>query len=333
LDSATSKASIYELIARIYGRGAEGMGRAGNMEEALRMNREQARAAEKARDLEPAKAPRIIFLAQTLTWCGETNVRLGRMTDAEPDYRHAVQVLEEGNEKVPNGGITPWDRAGRMGDLIGVLVGTDRATEAVPVMKQIMAINSDDHYRWYQAAALALACEDTESYRKDCTQMLDRFEKQGFQDAHVAERTAKTCAMLPGAVKDFSRIEKIANRAVTNSEGDPDYRFFVLAKLITDYRAGHFDESLKWVDRFKPQAGGAPWEAAAFAIAAMDHHQLGQAPAAAAALKSAQAIIAALPNDPVRVLIWHECVFAKQLTAEAEQMIRVPTASTRQAET
>jgi hypothetical protein len=52
-----------------------------------------------------------------------------------------------------------------MGDLVGLLVGTGRPDEAVPIQKQMLEINGDDHFRWYQAAALDLATGDVDGYR------------------------------------------------------------------------------------------------------------------------------------------------------------------------
>ena len=93
----------------------------------------------------------------------------------------------------------------------------------------------------------------------------------------IAERTAKACSLAPGAVADFGRVEKLAQRAVTGTEKHASYRFFAWAKGLAEYRAGRPAEAVKWLERFAPNASGTSHDAAVFAALAMAQHRLGRA--------------------------------------------------------
>src|SRR6185369_12372440 len=114
-------------------------------------------------------------------------------------------------------------------------------------------IHSATHQRWHQAAGLYLAGGDESGYRGACREMLGRFGKAAT-DPQMAARTAKTCSLAPGAVADFRWVELLADHAVTGTEKHNDYRYFVLAKGLTEYRAGRHAGALKWLERFAPQA-------------------------------------------------------------------------------
>src|SRR5262249_58604125 len=116
-------------------------------------------------------------------------------------------------------------------------------------------------------------------YHGACREMLDGF---GNTDKlEIAERTAKTCSLAAEAVSDFAPVLKLADRAVTGTEKHRDYRWFVLAKGLAEYRAGHDAAAVDWLNRFSPRADdGEHRDATAFAVLAMAKHRLGMAPGA-----------------------------------------------------
>jgi hypothetical protein len=126
--------------------------------------------------------------------------------------------------------------------------------------------------------------------------MLERFGHT--LDPQIAERTAATCCLAPGAVEDFSIVEELAERAVRGNEKHELRYYFVFAKALAEFRAGHDAEAIKWVQRYPPKAGGIHWEASRFSVLAMANHRLGKTQEARDALHEAQAIMSAKMPDP-----------------------------------
>jgi tetratricopeptide (TPR) repeat protein len=190
----------------------------------------------------------------------------------------------------------------------------------------------DNHWYWYQSAPLCLQTGNVEVYRRACREMLTRFGNTDKRE--IAERTAKTCSLAPDAVSDFGLVLKLADRAVTGTEKHRDYRWFVLAKGLAEYRAGHYAAALEWLNRFSPRADLAHADATAFAVLAMAKHKLGSAPGAdaarlageaRAALGHAQAILAKKMPDPKKGRPYggdfHDWLHAQILVHEAEGLL------------
>jgi tetratricopeptide (TPR) repeat protein len=197
-----------------------------------------------------------------------------------------------------------WDEA---------LAAIDRAAELDPA----------NHWYLYQAAPLHLRAGDVAGYLRVIRTMLDRFQEA--KDPYVADRTAKSCLLAPGAVPDFDRVQKLADRIVTGTEKHAAYRAFVFVKGLAEYRAGRQAEAVKWIERFGPHADGAQEDVSAFAALAMAQHRLGQKEKAGAALKSAQAIFAEKMPDPAAGrpfdVFWQNWLQCQILLREAEALL------------
>jgi tetratricopeptide (TPR) repeat protein len=153
--------------------------------------------------------------------------------------------------------------------------------------------------------------------------MLKRF---GDTDQpEVADRTAKTCLLLPDAVADIDRALKLADQAVTGTEKSGYFHWFLFGKGLAEYRAGRHLEAVQWLERLTPNAGGEPLGATVFAVLAMAQHRMGRAEEAEAALARAKAIMAKMP-DPVRGRPfghdWLEWLHAQVLCREAEELLK-----------
>jgi tetratricopeptide (TPR) repeat protein/tRNA A-37 threonylcarbamoyl transferase component Bud32 len=317
-----TRGDVMILMARAHHARATFAHGAGDNVEAVRLALEEISACRKAIELETNKVDHWRDLANAYHWAGVYNIMLARMKAAEAQWRLAMTVVDEYREQHPDGGMTPWDSAERYMNLTGFLVGDGQMAAAMPLLNRALELDGNNHFRWFQAAAMYLAAGDNESYRRCAQEMLNRFEKEAYEQPVVAERISKTCSLLPGAVTDFSRVEKLAQRAVTGTESDGIYRFFVMAKGITDFRAGHFQESIQWLERFKPEPNAAPWDGSVFAVLAMNYHRLGRHAEAEAALSAARSIASRLRQDPDRIFIWHETAYVNAFTAEAEQLLR-----------
>jgi WD40 repeat protein len=200
-----------------------------------------------------------------------------------------------------------------------------RWKEAAAAFDRGLKLDPSNHERWYHAAALYLAAGDVQGYRNICRRMLERFADQPV----LAERTAKACLLLPGALSppDQDRVQKLAQKAVTGTEKHGYYRYFVLAKGLADYRAGRHADAVNWLGRFSPKADGVHWDATALAVLAMAHHRLGKVEEARLALARAEAILKQKMPDPAvgrpyGAGDWHDWLHAQILCREAERQLK-----------
>jgi serine/threonine protein kinase/tetratricopeptide (TPR) repeat protein len=182
-------------------------------------------------------------------------------------------------------------------DLATMHLEGGRMTDAAELYRRAVKVGPENYVTWFDAAPVYLATGDLDGYRAACRQLLDRFEKLAEQRPEVAERIAKTCALAPESVPNFSRVERLAQHCVTGTEHHWYYRYFCLAKGLTEHRVGRHEQAIAWVKRMGPVADGASIDAGAFAVLAMAHHQLAQHDEARVCLQSSRAIITAKSHD------------------------------------
>jgi serine/threonine protein kinase/Flp pilus assembly protein TadD len=212
--------------------------------------------------------------------------------------------------------------------LVGnALAQVGRWNEAAAAFDLALASDPMGHDYRSRVAALHAAVGDLEGYGRTCREMLKRLGDT--EQPQTAERTAKACLLLPGALSapDFDRVQRLAERAVTGTEKDRLYRYFVLAKGLADYRAGRHGDAVGWLRRFAPNSDGVHWDATAFAVLAMAEQGLGHTQEAQAALASARTILAGkMPNpakgQPFDAGNWHDWVHAQLLCREAETLLK-----------
>jgi serine/threonine-protein kinase len=85
---------------------------------------------------------------------------------------------------------------------------------------------------------------DEAAYRNRCVAMLERFRDAAQPE--IAERTAKACVLLPGAV-DPETCARLAGRAV--EAGGQYLPFFEMARGMAEYRCGRDENALEWLDK------------------------------------------------------------------------------------
>ena len=202
-----------------------------------------------------------------------------------------------------------------------LLCKSSRFRDAVADFEKATELDPEDPWTWYEAAGLYLYVADVERYRGACRQMLDRFEKLAADEPRTASIIAKACALAPGSVTDFSRPERLAERCVTGTETHDHRRWFMQAKVLTDYRAGRDEQAIDWLKRFAPKPDGTHWDGTAFAVQAMVRHRLGHADEARASLHAARAILAKKPPDAMHGWSWRDWLHCEILLREAEQLL------------
>jgi serine/threonine protein kinase/Flp pilus assembly protein TadD len=231
------------------------------------------------------------------------------------------EAIAESREVIELAPKNPWPHVNRA--LAHVALG--HWAKAAADYERGLELDPNNYENWRLTAYARLAAGDADGYRRTCREFVERFDKT--KDPVIAERMAKTCALAPGAVADFSRVEKLAELAVTGTEKHRYYRYFVLAKGLTEYRAGRHAEAIKWLELFAPKAGGVHWDATSFAALAMAQYRLGRTDEAKTILAKANAIIKAKLPDPstgqlFRWSDWHDWVHAQILSREAEELLK-----------
>jgi serine/threonine protein kinase/tetratricopeptide (TPR) repeat protein len=245
----------------------------------------------------------------------------GREDEAKQTLERAIAIYDQVNELAPAEVTVRRDVAQVFFVLGDRRIAAGRMQDAAGVYNRGLKLYPDFHWPWYQIAALYLWIGDVEHYRGVCREMLDRFEASAATNPQVAEITAKTCSLAPGSVPDFTRVERLAEKCVTLDLESHYFRHFILAKGLTEFRAGHHEQAVKWLERFDPQASGMHWDATAFAALAMAHHRLGHAEQARAFLESARAIIAKKPSDAMNGAYWFDWLHCEILCREAQQVL------------
>jgi tetratricopeptide (TPR) repeat protein len=199
-------------------------------------------------------------------------------------------------------------------------------SEAAASYGRGLKLDPANHYSWYQSAALCLAVGDVEGYRGICREMLAQFEEQAAENLEIAERTAKACSLVTGAVEDYSRVERMAQRIVSGTETHRYYGYFILTKGLSDYRAERHKEAVEWLRRFAPKADRTHVDATALAVLAMAQHGLGRTAESKQALDQAKNLLAAKMPDPAKgrlfgAVDFHDWLHAQVLVREAEQTV------------
>jgi tetratricopeptide (TPR) repeat protein/tRNA A-37 threonylcarbamoyl transferase component Bud32 len=244
----------------------------------------------------------------------------GRVDEADRMIERALAIHER------NPGAVPADAAIRQSvaklyfELADMRIANGRLKDAADLYARGLKFDPDPHWQWYQLAVLYLSVGDVERYRGVCREMLDRFEKRAETVPQAAEINAKTCALMPRSVPDFSRVERLADRLMSEKE-HTYFRHFVLTKGLVDHRAGRHTQAVESLHRYGPNAGGTHWDATAFAALAMAQHGLDDHDQARSALGAARAIIAAKPADGMSGPYWFDWLHCEILCREAEQLL------------
>ncbi len=207
---------------------------------------------------------------------------LAQLDQAIADYSKAIELD-------PNNANTHFE----LGDAYARLGRWDQAQAAICKAAEL---DPGNHWYMFHATVLQIRAGDLAGYRRFCREMLKRFGDT--RQPELAERTAKTCLLVPDAVADLAPVLRLADRAVTGTEKSSNYGYFVLAKGLAEYRAGRNAEAVNWEERLRPGTRNHDSDVAALAVLAMAQHHLGRGEQAFAALDKAEAILAKKMADP-----------------------------------
>jgi tetratricopeptide (TPR) repeat protein len=153
--------------------------------------------------------------------------------------------------------------------------------------------------------------------------MLARFG--GTTDPRIAERTAKSCLLLPVERADLAVANQFADRAVSVGANDASLVYYQFVKCLAEYRLGQFTNSVEWARKTLTQAGGiSELYVQASSVLAMALHQLKQFDEARATMsKGVEFAKTELPSldGPDLGDRWHDILIAHILLGEAQTLI------------
>jgi Flp pilus assembly protein TadD len=239
----------------------------------------------------------------------------------------AIQLIERDAGSFPGDAVVHHT----LGHLRARLGQWDQAAAAYTRSLELNPSNSEP---WYCAAAVYLWAGDLNGYRRACAGMIERFEKPDSVAMPAAERTVKSCAVVPNAVDDFKAVERLAERMIKSADKkDDQYRYYLLAKGLVDCRGGHFGQAVQWLGRFAPKEQGSSADATAFSALSIAKCGLGDKSSAKSSLEKAQAIIAQKMPDPAKGQVFEgfgyvEWLHCRLLAREAEDVLKRRTNQT-----
>jgi tetratricopeptide (TPR) repeat protein len=217
-------------------------------------------------------------LVNVLLLRGTYYQNLSQLENAIADYSKAIELD-------PNNADTHF----QIGDACARLGRWDQAQAEIG---KAADLDPGNHWYTFHLTVVQLHAGDLAGYRRVCRQMLKRFGDT--EKPEVAERTAKTCLLVPDAVADLAPVLTLADRAVKGGNN----RYFLLCKGLAEYRSGRNAEAVNWEERAAPDVGGRDLDAAVFTVLAMAQYRLGRREQSSAAFDKAEAIMAKNMADP-----------------------------------
>jgi hypothetical protein len=159
--------------------------------------------------------------------------------------------------------------------------------------------------------------------------MLDQFEKTA--NPSIAERTAKSCLLVPNAVGagDFVRATNLAARAVSLSPNGAWLHWRLMTRGLAEYRAGCYaaavasEAQAHKVAVRAPDLNGPACDADTYFISAMACEKLGEKRRASTDLKNGVKIVDQLPklDDADLGERWFDTLMANIIMREAEKTV------------
>jgi serine/threonine protein kinase/tetratricopeptide (TPR) repeat protein len=191
--------------------------------------------------------------------------------------------------------------------------------------RRALELDPGEPWIWYRSAAVRLRLADRDGYRRHCAELLRRFGHTA--DPVVAERVAKLCVLVPGAVPDLSRPRALAGQAVASTEHLELRPWFLLADGMAAYRTGHWAEALDRLREAEQAYGtdGPEFRCQAEWFVAMTAERLGRPTLAREALARAEALLDAQLRQWPRGRVgtnWDDWLFCLAARDEARAVVK-----------
>ncbi len=125
-----------------------------------------------------------------------------------------------------------------------LLAQSSRFQEAADDLSEVIELDPSAMSQ-YVLGALLIQCGKIGEYNKRCHAMLDQFEKS--TNPSIAERTAKSCLLLPSVLSadDLARAADLAARGVSLSKEGDRMHWRLMTRGLAEYRQGRCEEAIK----------------------------------------------------------------------------------------
>jgi tetratricopeptide (TPR) repeat protein/tRNA A-37 threonylcarbamoyl transferase component Bud32 len=125
-----------------------------------------------------------------------------------------------------------------------ILIRQGRLEEARVAWKTALEANPLEHTAWFGYAELCLFLGREDEYRLARQALLARFG--ATVDEYIAERTSRTCLLMPASGDELRQAAALAGRAVAADKSVPTwaYPWFLFAQGLAEYRQGRFDRAI-----------------------------------------------------------------------------------------
>jgi serine/threonine-protein kinase len=202
--------------------------------------------------------------------------------------------------------------------------------EVAADLRQVIELDPADHTEWRQLATLLADTGDVAAYREHCEKMLMHVGET--PDRMRAERTARTCLLLPASGHTLDAACRCADLALPQDQGksfQDYYPTFLFTKGLAEYRRERFADAAQWLHQATdepsfPQGAKlyAPRDVWAYATLAMARQRLGQPDAARVALAKAEQVFKTeLSQLEYSATEWHNRLIAQILLREARNVV------------
>jgi tetratricopeptide (TPR) repeat protein len=246
--------------------------------------------------------------------------RAGRLPQAALEFQRALSTTRDDVERLY---LTLCFQAVQIG-AGKALAAQGKFKEAAAGFAHAIELNPADNWNWYYEGCLLAYLRDREAYAANCRAMLGRWG--GTADPELAERTAKTCLLLPGAA-DPQQLLSLTEGAVAKASTPDLLTWFRMAKSLSLYRCGDYRGCAQLVELCKREQDrdNAPRTATCDLLLAMSNQRLGESASAEAVLDRAEQRIERDLPKPGRGDLssglenWLVC---QTLRREAEALIR-----------
>jgi tetratricopeptide (TPR) repeat protein len=123
-----------------------------------------------------------------------------------------------------------------------------RFQDAAADFEQGIQINPSEHMAWFFLTSLLIQNGDMDKYRMNCKEMLRLFSDT--TDGSAAERIAKSCLWVPGALdpQDAALAAALADKSVALTTEGEFWPWRRMAKGLAEYRRGRFKSASETID-------------------------------------------------------------------------------------
>jgi Flp pilus assembly protein TadD len=201
-------------------------------------------------------------------------------------YAEAASDFTRAKELVPSNADLP-------ATLANIAMIRGKWDEAIAENRDALELAPNASVLWYHYSALQLFTGDKEAYKRSRLEMLQRFHNTDVIVA--AERTAKTCLLIPEAVSKTQRVKKLAALVAGDAEGRTNPWYILLGGLV-DLRLGDAADAVNRLNGVPLDSQPGCFNGTVYSLLALAHHKLDQHVEAASWLEKARECLVEWPD-------------------------------------